>query len=80
MLSLREAPDYEADGGIRRLVIDGQYVVVVVASDDAPGAGIGTDPDGEDPVGSSMKTVTLTVENVDEPGTITVNRKGRYSQ
>ena len=77
VLSLRESPDYEATGD-EALGDDGQYVVVVVASDDAPGAGIGTDPGDEDPVGRSMKTVTLTVENVDEPGTITVDRKGRY--
>ena len=63
MLSLKDSPNYEDDT---------QYMVVVVASDDAPGAGI---PDTEDPIMSSMKTVTVTVTDVGEPGTITLAPK-----
>ena len=68
MLSLKDSPNYEAD---TVLDSDRQYMVVVVASDDAPGAGI----TGEDPIMSSMKTVTVTVTDVEERGTITLAPK-----
>ena len=68
MLSLKDSPNYEDDAVLGS---DRQYTVVVVASDDAPGAGI-TD---EDPIMSSMKTVTVTVTDVEEPGTITLAPK-----
>ena len=56
---------------MRVLGDDKQYMVIVVASDDAPGAGIA----GEDPIMSSMKTVTVIVTDVEEPGTITLAPK-----
>ena len=65
-LSLNASPDYEGDG----LGVDKQYMVAVVASDDAPGAGIAAD--SEDPIKTSMKTVTVTVTDMEETGTITL--------
>ena len=62
-------PNYEDAG----LGDDEQYVVVVIASDDATGAGITID--GEDPIQTSMKTVTVTVEDMDELGVITTSPK-----
>ena len=64
-LSLNTSPNYEDDG----LGSDKTYTVVVIASDDALGGGI--DTDGEDPIRTSMKTVTVTVEDVEENGAIT---------
>ena len=65
-LSLKASPNYETKAS---------YTFTVVASDDASGAGIGTDGDGgdEDPIKSSMKTVTVTVEDVEETGSITTS-------
>ena len=63
-LILNASPDYE---------VATEYTVVVVASDDAPGAGIGTND--EDPIKASMKTVTVTVTDKEEPGTITLAPK-----
>ena len=65
VLSLNASPDYETKDS---------YTVLVVASDDAPGAGI----TGEDPVQNSMKTVTVTVEDVEEQGTITTTPKNPH--
>ena len=72
-LSLKASPDYEDNTGLGS---DKTYTVVVVASDDAPGAGI-TAGD-EDPVRDSMKTVTVTVEDVEEPGVITTSPKNPH--
>ena len=57
-------PNYEDDTGLGP---DGEYEVQVVASDDAPGAGI----TAEDPIQTSMKTVTVIVTDVEELGAIT---------
>ena len=70
VLSLNTSPNYEDDG----LGEDKTYTVVVVASDDAPGAGI----DPEDPIMPSTKTVTVTVEDVEEPGAITTSPKNPH--
>ena len=70
VLSLNTFPNYEDDG----LGTDKTYTVVVVASDDAPGAGI----DAEDPIMPSTKTVTVTVEDVEEPGAITTSPKNPH--
>ena len=66
-LILNASPDYEDDTGLGS---DKQYTVVVVASDDAAGAGF-----DEDPIVTSMKTVTVTVTDKEEPGTITLTPK-----
>ena len=68
-LSLNASPNYEDDVGLGP---DKTYTVVVVAADDAPGAGIPTE---EDPIRTSMKTVTVTVEDVEEKGAITTSPK-----
>ena len=70
VLSLNTSPNYEDDG----LGADKTYTVVVVASDDATGAGI----DAEDPIMPSTKTVTVTVEDVEEPGAITTSPKNPH--
>ena len=73
VLSLNASPNYEDDVGLGS---GKTYTVVVVASDDAPGAGI--DPGEEDPIRTSMKTVTVTVEDVEEPGAITTSPKNPH--
>ena len=75
VLSLNASPNYEDETAPGP---DSQYMVVVVASDDAPGAGIGTAPDGEDPIGTSEKTVTVTVEDEEETGVITTSPKNPH--
>ena len=70
VLSLNASPDYEDDA----LGSDKQYKVIVVASDDAPGAGI----TGEDPILTDTKTVTVTVEDVEEGGVITTTPKNPH--
>ena len=64
-LILNASPNYEDDTGLGS---DKQYTVVVVASDDAPGAGVDT----EDDIKDSMKTVTVIVTDIEETGTITL--------
>ena len=64
VLSLETSPNYEDETGLGP---DKEYKVQVVASDDALGAGITT----EDPIMTSMKTVTVTVTDVEEVGAIT---------
>ena len=71
-LSLNASPNYEDDVGLGP---DKTYTVVVVAADDAPGAGIPTE---EDPIRTSMKTVTVTVEDVEEKGAITTSPKNPH--
>ena len=66
-LILNASPDYEG------LDTEKQYTVIVVASDDAPGAGIAAGD--EDPIKTSMKIVTVTVTDVEETGTITLAPK-----
>ena len=68
-LSLNASPDYEDEG----LGPEKEYTVIVVASDDAPGAGI--DDNEEDLIKTSMKTVTVTVTDMEETGTITLAPK-----
>ena len=64
VLSLNTSPNYEDDTGLGS---DREYKVQVIASDDASGAGIAA----EDPIQTSMKTVTVTVTDVEELGAIT---------
>ena len=71
-LSLNASPNYEDTG----LGANKQYIVVVVASDDAPGAGINAND--EDPIKTSMKTVTVTVTDMEETGTITLAPKNPH--
>ena len=70
VLSLNASPNYEDDAGLGP---DRMYTVVVMASDDAPGAGISSGE--EDPIITSSKTVTVTVEDVEEQGAITTTPK-----
>ena len=73
VLSLNASPDYEDEGlGDDKIA----YTVIVVASDDAPGAGIGATE--EDPIKTSTKTVTVTVEDVEETGAITTSPKNPH--
>ena len=69
-LSVNASPNYEDAEGLGS---DRQFMVVVVASDDAEGAGITFEE--EDLVGMSEKTVIVTVEDVEEAGTITISPK-----
>ena len=69
-LSLNASPDYEDNTGLGP---DKEYTVIVVASDDAPGAGI--DNNEEDLIKTSLKTVTVTVTDMEETGTITLAPK-----
>ena len=71
-LSLRDAsPDYEAAGD-EALGDDKQYVVHSQLPPTTPPARASTEPDDEDPIKTSMKTVTVKVtEDVEETGTIT---------
>ena len=66
MLSFKYSPDYEMP---RDLPVSGininTYKVVVVASDDAVGAG--------DMINVSYEKVTVMVTDVDEPGMITLS-------
>ena len=70
VLSFKFSPDYEMP---RDSVLDtdntNTYKVVVVASDNAPGAG--TLPDN--PIMMGYKKVVITVTDVDEPGVVTLS-------
>ena len=71
VLSLNASPNYEDDTGLGS---DREYKVQVIASDDASGAGIAA----EDPIRTSMKTVTVTVTDVEELGAITWTPKNPH--
>ena len=62
-LTFNDPPDFENPGDSDT---NNTYKVIVVASDDAPGVGT--------PTMSSMKNVTITVTNVSERGSITLNK------
>ena len=62
-LTFNDPPDFENPGDSDA---NNTYKVIVVASDDAPGVGT--------PTMSSMKNVTITVTNVLERGSITLNK------
>ena len=55
------------------------YKVVVIASDDAPGAGIADRPPGRsnavDPIMRSGRKFTVRVTNAPETGSVTVDRR-----
>ncbi len=67
VLSFKSSPDYETPSG--EGATSNTYKVVVVASDDAPGAVIEDDADARN---KGYKKVVVTVTNVDEPGMVTL--------
>ncbi len=78
VLSFNFSPDYEMPRGLVKTDTNtNTYKVVVVAADDAPGAG---DRDGSGSIGGTetdsnkaYKEVTVNVTDVDEPGMITLS-------
>ena len=77
-LSFNEGRDYEAAADDET---DNTYKVVVIASDDVPGAGITTaraDLQATDPIMMSERKFTVELVNVGETGTVAVDR--RYPQ
>ena len=70
VLSFKFSPDYEMRMGGGTSDDSNTYKVVVVASDDAPGAAV---VDGADVRKKAYEKVTVMVTDVDEPGMITLS-------
>ena len=70
VLSFKFSPDYEMRMGGGTSADSNTYKVVVVASDDAPGAAV---VDGADVRKKAYEKVTVMVTDVDEPGMITLS-------
>ena len=68
VLTFNISPDYEEGRDSTDTIADNEYKIVVVASDDAPGAGTEASP-----TEMAYKKVTIMVTDVPEPGIVTLS-------